>query len=118
MPLTETEINAGIDFHTGRITFISLHTGAPGTTGANEVTGGDYARVATSWAAASGGFADDSNLSFDVPANISVLHVGGWSASSGGTFRGYGTLEEQIDVPVGGDRIIVVDLARLITPIA
>lgn len=34
---------------TAKITFISLHTGDPGTTGANEVTGDGYSRKTVSW---------------------------------------------------------------------
>jgi hypothetical protein len=35
--------------------YLSLHTADPGTTGANEVSGGSYARQAITWNAASGG---------------------------------------------------------------
>ena len=38
--------------------YASLHDGYPGNTGANEVTGGTYARVAMTFAAASGGSSD------------------------------------------------------------
>jgi len=60
-------------------THISLHTGDPGETGANEVSGGSpaYARKAATWAAASGGSkALSSALTFDVPAGTTVTHVG------------------------------------------
>lgn len=36
------------------ITQLSAHTGFPGGTGANEVTGGTYAKVAATFAASSG----------------------------------------------------------------
>lgn len=117
MPLTEAEINAGVDFHSARITHLSLHTADPGTTGTSEVTGGGYARKAVTWGAAAGGVAEETAVSFDVPANITVTHVGGWSAVSGGTFRGAATLEEPIVVPVGGARIVTVDSARLVAPL-
>jgi hypothetical protein len=71
--------------------YVSLHTGSPGTNGANEVSGGSpaYARKAMTWNAASGGGLDNSNAPvFDVPAGTTVSHFGLWSASSGGTFYG------------------------------
>jgi hypothetical protein len=39
---------------------------------------------------------DDSNQPvFDVPAGGSVQYVGMWSAASGGTFYGYGTVSTE-----------------------
>lgn len=65
--------------------YVSLHTADPGETGANEVTGGSYARqVATFGAAASGTTSNSGDLSFtDMPA-ATVTHVGVWDASSAG----------------------------------
>lgn len=75
------------------ITHISLHTADPGTTGASEVVGGSYARVAVTWdPAAAGVKANNAALVFQVPVGTTVTHVGGWTASSGGTFRGGGAL--------------------------
>ena len=75
----------------GLVSHLGLHSGFPPTTG-NEATGGApaYARKAATWAAAA---ADCRALSaavlFDVPAGFTVRCVGMWSASSGGTLRGY-----------------------------
>lgn len=61
----------------------SLHTADPGETGANEVTGGGYARGIGAWAAASGGSSllagpvDFTNL----PA-VTVTHFGVWTPTS------------------------------------
>jgi hypothetical protein len=90
MPLTTAELQAAVDTEAGRITWLSLHTGAPGTTGANEATGGSpaYARKQTTWGAANAsGVAVGSQVTFDVPAGT-YAHVGFWSAPTGGTFRG------------------------------
>lgn len=82
------------------IATLSLHTDFPGATGANEVTGGSYARVAVTFNAASGGVrALSSAASVDVPAG-NVAWAGLWS--SGGTFRAYSPnggnpLEFQVD---------------------
>ena len=62
----------------------SLHTGDPGTTGTNEVQGGDYARVPVAWTApASGAIAADGELVFLVPplGSDEVTHVGLWNSS-------------------------------------
>lgn len=78
---------------TVKATHISLHTADPGTDGSNEVTGGSYARVAVTWGAAASGVKSNTNsLAFNVPAGTTVTHVGAWSASTSGTFRGGGAL--------------------------
>ena len=66
---------------------ISLHTGNPGTAGANEASGGSpaYARQVTTWSADT---TDDgerlgTQVTIDVPAGT-YTHVGIWS--SGGSF--------------------------------
>lgn len=60
---------------------ISAHTGDPGTTGANEVTGGGYARQTTTWGAASGGVTTGSQVTIPVPATT-VTHTGRWNGST------------------------------------
>lgn len=70
--------------------WISLHTGDPGTTGANEATGGSpaYARKQTTWTpGSSDGVVNGSAVSIDVPAGT-YTHVGVWSAATAGTFVG------------------------------
>jgi hypothetical protein len=63
--------------------FVSAHTGFPGVTGANEVTGGApaYARKAYTVAAASGGSRSASAAVFDVPA-CTVSWLGFWNAGN------------------------------------
>lgn len=63
---------------------VSLHTGFPGTTGANEVTGGApaYARLSVTLPAAGGGTrAVSAGLNFDVPA-CTVRFEGLWNGST------------------------------------
>lgn len=72
-------------------THVSLHTADPGTTGADEVTGGSpaYARREVVWNAASGGVLDDADIpAFDVPSSTTITHFGLWTADTGGTFIG------------------------------
>lgn len=74
--------------------FASLHTSDPGTTGTAEATGGSpaYARKSITWNAASGGSKGSASAPvFDVPAGT-YSHFGLWSAASGGTFYGGGSL--------------------------
>jgi len=90
--------------------FVSLHTGDPSTTGANEATGGSpaYARKAITWSAASAGSKAASNSPvFDVPAGT-YYYMGFWTLSSGGTWAGY--------VPLGSTArraisVVAADLA-------
>jgi hypothetical protein len=73
--------------------YISLHTGDPGETGANECTGGSYARQTGSFAAASSGTsASDAAFTFTSMPGCTVTHIGIWDASSGGNFLFGGSL--------------------------
>lgn len=75
--------------------YASLHTADPGTSGTSEVTGGSpsYARQSITWNAASAGNLDSSNQPvFNIPSGTTVAYFGLWSASSGGTFYGGGSL--------------------------
>lgn len=97
--LPDAEKNYLADQQAGHITHFSAHTGAVGTTGANEATGGGYARVASNFNA--GGAAGPLGSTLQ-PATVGVAwgsatftvaagtytDVGFWSASTSGTFRG------------------------------
>ena len=70
-------------------TYASLHS-AYSASGANELAGGSYARIAITWGSAS---AETLNLSgtpytFNVPASATVAWIGFWDALSGGNFSG------------------------------
>jgi hypothetical protein len=91
MSLSTSGRNAAAAGVTALSGYASLHTGDPGTTGANEVTGGSpaYARKAVTWAAASGGnVITSASVTFDVPAGTTIRDMGLWSALTGGTFYG------------------------------
>ena len=69
--------------------YLSLHTDDPGTTGANEVTGGSYARQAVTFGSAAIGVSYSTNLqSFTgMPAESGgVPYFGIWTASTSGTY--------------------------------
>lgn len=63
----------------GTVTHVSMHTGDPGATGADEVTGGTYARVAKTYAAPTAGAGDIvSAAAFNIPSGNTVSHWGAW----------------------------------------
>lgn len=97
---------------------ISLHAGDPGTTGANELSNGTYARVA------SGAFAAIST-STSVTTNTSVItfatngngetvsHAGVWYATSGGTFLFGGALTSSFAYNAGVTPVFAAGALRL-----
>lgn len=85
--------NAIQDASVGLGTWYSLHTADPGTTGANEFSGGSpaYARKQSTFGSSSGGSAvTGSQVTFD--GNQVATHYGRWTAASGGTFISGGAL--------------------------
>lgn len=73
--------------------YVSLHTGDPGYTGANECTGGSYARQAISFAAPSGScpnrqVALSASPSFTLMPACTVTHIGIWDALAGAYITG------------------------------
>ena len=93
--ISTTEANQALS--TTGWAYVSLHTADPGTTGASEVTGGTYARVAVSWNAASSGSVTQSGaLSINLPASTTASYFGVWSASTSGTYYIGGALSPSI----------------------
>lgn len=95
---------------------ISLHTGDPGSTGANEATGGTpaYARKTTTW---SGGAADGvvtgTAVVFDVPAGT-YTHFGVWNGS---TFVGGDPLSSSTGALPGQQTVTVTPSVRVLNPV-
>lgn len=100
--LTDVEKNYLADQEAARIAALSLHTADPGTTGASEATGGSpaYARKTVTFNAAGAagplgatlqpatvGKAWSSEVTFDLAAGT-YTHMGAWSATTAGTYRG------------------------------
>lgn len=85
MGYTVAAENAAIGAVATAATYISLHTADPGTTGANEVTGGTYARVATTWGTVSNGSYTGSQVTINVPSGTTIGFWGIWSVATGGT---------------------------------
>lgn len=79
----------------GLIAEVSLHTGNPGTTGANEATGGDpaYARQSVTMGAPVNGVSTSDQVIFDVPAGT-YTHFGVWDAEE--NFKGGNPLKNGV----------------------
>lgn len=70
-------------YYTSLAAKASLHVGDPGTTGANELTGGSYARQnLTGWALLSPRLLEADPISFSIPADTDVYFIGIWKADS------------------------------------
>lgn len=83
-------------------TFVSLHAGDPGTTGANELSNATYSRVtATGWnviSTATSVTTNTSALTFPTDGNgETVTYAGLWYGISSGTFLFGGALTSSFD---------------------
>lgn len=75
------------------VTHVSLHTGAPGDAGSNEIPVGVYARQVVVWTAvAAGKRSNSAPITFTVPAGSEVLYIGFWGSLAAGTFFGFSPL--------------------------
>jgi len=93
--ISTTEANQALS--TTGWSYVSLHTADPGTTGASEVSGGTYARVAVTWNSPSGGSVSNSGaLSINLPASTTASYFGVWGASSAGTYYIGGALSPSV----------------------
>jgi hypothetical protein len=87
MPYTSGALAVMVNAMGANADRISAHTGDPGSGGANEVTGGTYARKTTAWGNPEpDGTAVGSQVALDIPAATTVTYWGLWTA--GGVFRG------------------------------
>lgn len=87
MPTTAA-IHAMLAPHRGNLTHLAAHT-AYSESGANEVSGGSYARVASAWNVESGkAFTQSGTRTINGIATGTVVRfIGGWNALSAGTFQ-------------------------------
>jgi hypothetical protein len=96
--------------------FVSLHTGAPGDSGANEVAGGAYARQAATFANAGNNPTVASNTTIvQYPTATAswgtITHFALWSAASGGQCLGHNTVTTP--KAIGIDDIARWDVGKL-----
>jgi hypothetical protein len=85
--------------------YMSLHTAAPGLTGANEITGNAYARQAINMAADTNGAGASSNApQFPAPTPSNwgtATHFGVWDAASAGNYLWGDALTNPVATSVG-----------------
>lgn len=105
--IPDARANAMLDTEYVTGDLLSLHS-AYSTTGANELSGGSYARQAITWAAAaSRAKANSGNINVPVPAAASVAWLGIWN-SAGTTFKSMvanGGSEKSFQVDLTNNRI-------------
>lgn len=72
-------LNRSYNATAGSVTHASLHTADPGRTGANEVTGGAYAREPVTYGTPTDGAGDIvAPVTINVPEGVTVTHYGMW----------------------------------------
>lgn len=86
--------------------YVSLHTGNPGNTGANEVAGGSYARKAATFTNTGNNptvAANNAVIQFDQATADwgTIAHFGIWSAATGGSLLAYSPVTTPKTIGVG-----------------
>jgi hypothetical protein len=85
--------------------YVSLHTAAPGLTGANEITGNAYARQALTMGTPTGGAGASTNApQFPAPTPSNwgtATHFGIWDAATGGNYYEGDALTNPVATSVG-----------------
>lgn len=95
------KVYRNVDFTVSAV-YVSLHTSDPGETGANEVSGGGYARQSATFTTASNGATENSStIEFTNMPATTVTHVGIWDAASAGNFLWGGALTSSKNVNAG-----------------
>lgn len=111
MPFSETAKNSMLN--SINPAYFSAHTGAPGSNGANEVTGGSYARGACTFASAtSAARSTSAATNINIPEDTTVTHVGLWTASTGGVFLGYVDIA---DTTFSSDGVLTINSGAALT---
>lgn len=81
---------------------ISIHTADPGTTGANEVSGGSYARQTAGYnTASSGACALNATLVFTGMPGVTATHVGIWDSTGTPKFMQGAALSSSVAIGAG-----------------
>lgn len=94
--------NGGTAPVAGTSFYLGLNTTSPGQTGANEVTGGSYARQTLTFAAAASGVATSSDAqNFTSMPSTTIDYFSIWSAAASGTYGLGGQLTSSLTVPAG-----------------
>lgn len=89
MSASTAALNAAITAMTGLVSWLGLSNASPSNTGANELTGGGYARQAVTWATASAASqATSDSQTWSVAASTSGIGwATGFTAVTAGTYH-------------------------------
>lgn len=102
MPAAQLNAMVAAAFPPATVRHIGLCNGSPGTTGANEVSGGSYGRKATDWTSASLGKTHNATaMTFTGMPSTTVDHWLTNSTVTAGTYKGGGALTSSLTVPLG-----------------
>ena len=96
------------------IATMSIHVAAPGDSGANEVTGGTYARVAVTCSAANAELAGSIDIvtspTFNIPAGTTVAYAGFWSGEGTPKFLAWVDVVDEVFTGAGTYQLTDADL--------
>lgn len=95
MGFNDTARNEMVTYESTQIDRVSLHTGNPGDTGANEVVGGTppYARQIPTWGTAANGQINIASIgSHAIPAGTTLMFLGYWKDGATPVFKGFAPL--------------------------
>lgn len=115
MPLSNAALQAAYTAVKGMGAWVSAHTADPGTTGANEVTGGVYQRVQAALPAGSNGSGTAPAVSIPIPAGSTIRFLGVWSAQTGGTFIGTHNSQLSPNLPFPVDGTLTAQIGEVFT---
>lgn len=105
------QANAAIKamFSTATTYYTGFNTASPGQTGANEVSGGSYARKASKpTAAATGKEHNASAMTFPTMPAVTIDYFSEWTAVTSGTYMGGGPLTSSLTVPAGAKVTVAI----------
>jgi hypothetical protein len=115
MAINNNGRDVALDALVAAIDFIGLHSGDPGSAGANELAGGSpaYARKAITWGAAGSGTVSKSgaDIVFDVEGGDTVSFIGFWSLVTGGTCYGGADVTDEVFGAQGTYTLTDVDIS-------
>lgn len=115
MPLSNTALQAAYTAVKNLGAYVSAHTNDPGITGANEVSGGVYARVQANLPTGSNGAGTAPAVNIPIPAGVTVKYLGVWSAATGGTFIGTHNSQLSPNLPFPVDGTLTAQIGEVFT---
>lgn len=106
---TNTLINTALNDIKNNTPHLALFTSSPNANGGGTEVGGSYTRMPITFGAiSSGSMSNSAAITFTNLPKATITHYGVMSAATGGTMKGYGTMNpapadvgDQLTIPVG-----------------